>query len=165
MASPKTIKATKQVAAYCACFNLRKATRAVTQLYDKALAPSTLRVTQFTLLVALSRTEQLTLSQVAEHLVMDRTTLARNLTPLERDGLVTIRRGPDRRERYMHLTLRGHRALEQALPLWRQAQAQVERSVGHRAWSALHEGLQELTRTLRDVPSGPERRPERRPMS
>ena len=141
-----------EVASQCACFSLRKAARAVTQLYDKTLEPSGLRVTQFTLLVALSLTDQLTLSQVAEHLVMDRTTLTRNVVPLERDGLVKRERGPDRRERYLRVTPAGRRALEQALPLWRQAQAQVVRVISPDAWHALRLGLQAFTSAVRDTP-------------
>ena len=68
-------RAAAEIASQCACFSLRKAARAVTQLYDKTLEASGLRVTQFTVVVALSLSEQLTLSQVAERLVMDRTTL------------------------------------------------------------------------------------------
>jgi DNA-binding MarR family transcriptional regulator len=141
-----------EVASQCACFSLRKAARAVTQLYDKTLEPSGLRVTQFTLLVALSLSDQLTLSQVAERLVMDRTTLTRNVALLERDGLVKRERGPDRRERYLRVTLAGRRALEQALPLWRQAQAQVVRVISHDAWDALRVGLQAFTSAVREAP-------------
>ena len=143
-------RAAAEVATHCACFALRKAARAVTQLYDKALEPSGLRATQFTLVVALSLSEQLTLSQVAERLVMDRTTLTRNMTPLERDGLVIRERGPDRRERYLRLTPAGRRALAQALPLWRQAQAQAVTAIGQEAWRALRGGLQEFTSACAD---------------
>jgi DNA-binding MarR family transcriptional regulator len=141
-----------EVASQCACFTLRKAARAVTQLYDRTLEPSGLRVTQFTLLVALSLGDQLTLSQVAEQLVMDRTTLTRNVVPLERGGLVKRERGPDRRERYLRVTPAGRRALEQALPLWRQAQAQVVRVISQDAWHALRRGLQTFTSAVRDAP-------------
>jgi len=154
MASRKPNTVPDEVASDCVCFSLRKAARAVTQLYDRAFEDGALRVTQFTLLVALSQSEQLTLSQVAERLVMDRTTLTRNLAPLERDGLVTSERGPDRRERYMRLTPAGRRTLDQALPLWRQAQAQVMTAIGHHAWGALRRGLQELTTALRDASIG-----------
>ena len=137
--------AVAEVASHCVCFSLRKAARAATQVYDKALEPSGLRVTQFTLMVALSLSEGLTLSQVAERLVMDRTTLTRNVTPLERDGLVMSDRGPDRRERYLRLTAAGRRALARALPLWRRAQAEVVAGIGHGAWRALRGGLEEFT--------------------
>jgi DNA-binding MarR family transcriptional regulator len=103
--------AAAEIASQCACFSVRKAARAVTQLYDKTLEPSGLQVTQFTLLVAVSLSEQLTVSQVAERLVMDRTTLTRNVAPLERDGLVKRKRGPDRRERYLRVTPAGRRRM------------------------------------------------------
>jgi DNA-binding MarR family transcriptional regulator len=137
--------AAAEVASHCVCFRLRKAARAATQVYDKALEPSGLRVTQFTLMVALSLSEELTLSQVAERLVMDRTTLTRNVALLERDGLVTSERGPDRRERYLRLTAGGRRAVARALPLWRRAQAQVVAEIGHGAWRALRGRLAEFT--------------------
>lgn len=142
--------AAAEVASHCACFSLRKATRAVTRLYDRALESTGLRITQFTLLVALSLSRQLTLGQVADRLAMDRTTLTRNVAPLERDGLVKSERGPDRRERYMRLTPAGRRALERALPLWRRAQARVLITIGPDGWHALRRGLQEVTATMRD---------------
>jgi DNA-binding MarR family transcriptional regulator len=145
MAPRKIGTAAAEVASHCACFSLRKAARAATQVYDKTLAPSGLRVTQFTLMVALSLSEELTLSQVAERLVMDRTTLTRNVAPLERNGLVVSERGPDRRERYMRLTPAGRRVLAEALPLWRRAQAQAVAGIGHGAWRALRRGLAEFT--------------------
>ena len=143
---PRTARAAAaEVASHCVCFRLRKAARAATQVYDKALEPSGLRVTQFTLMVALALSEELTLSEVAERLVMDRTTLTRNVAPLERDGLVASARGPDRRERYLRVTAAGRRALTRALPLWRRAQAQVVAGIGHGAWRALRGGLEEFT--------------------
>src|SRR5262245_53691714 len=142
--------AAAEVASHCVCFSLRKAARAATQVYDKALEPTGLRVTQFSLMVALSLSEELTLSQVAERLVMDRTTLTRNVAPLERDGLVTSERGPDRRERYLRLTAAGRRALARALPPWRRAQAQVVAGIGHGAWRALRGGLEEFTAACTD---------------
>jgi DNA-binding MarR family transcriptional regulator len=151
MAERKRSDELVQVATQCACLNMRKATRAITQLYDATLAPAGLRATQFTLLVALSLAERLTLSQVAEHLVMDRTTLTRNVAVLERDGLVTSERGPDRRERYMRLTPSGRRALDQALPLWREAQAKTIKAVGPDAWRALSGGLQGFTAAMRET--------------
>jgi len=151
MASRDTKAAAAEVAGQCACFSLRKAARAVTQLYDRALEPSGLRVTQMTLLVALSLGEQLTLSRVAEVLAMDRTTLTRNLAPLEREGLVESERGPDRRERYMRLTLAGQRALARALPLWREAQGRVMKAMGPEEYRALRGGLQAFTTAMRGL--------------
>ncbi|MGH8659094.1 MAG: MarR family winged helix-turn-helix transcriptional regulator, partial [Gammaproteobacteria bacterium] len=97
----------QQVARQCACFNLRKATRAVTQLYDEVLRETGIRVTQLTLLVAAYLSGEIPISQMAEVLVMDRTTLTRNLKPLEAQGLIAIRSGADRREKLVTLTTRG----------------------------------------------------------
>ena len=110
----------------CACFNLRKAARAVTQLYEAALAPSGIHATQFSVLTALALVDSAPLSRVADGLVMDRTTLTRNLRPLVRRGWVRIEAGDeDRRERYLSLTRSGRAALDRALPLWQQAQARL----------------------------------------
>jgi len=128
----------------CACFNLRKAARAVTQLYEVALAPSGIRATQFSVLVALALVDGAPLSRVAEGLVMDRTTLTRNLRPLKRRGWVRIEAGEDRRERNLSLTRSGRAALDRALPLWQQAQARVLAHVGGARWAGLQRDLQGL---------------------
>jgi DNA-binding MarR family transcriptional regulator len=126
-----------EVARGCACFNLRKAARAITQLYDAALAPSGIRATQLSVLVALALGERAPMGRVADALVMDRTTLTRNLRPLERRGWVRIDRGADRRERFLSLTPSGRTVLEGALPLWQTAQARVVEHVGDFRWPTL----------------------------
>ena len=105
----------QQVARQCACFNLRKATRAVTQLYDEVLRETGIRVTQLTLLVAAYLSGEIPISQMAEVLVMDRTTLTRNLKPLQIQGLIAIRSGADRREKLVTLTTRGRAMVSKAL--------------------------------------------------
>jgi DNA-binding MarR family transcriptional regulator len=109
--------------------------------------------TQFTVLVAVSLSEQLSLSQIAERLVMDRTTLTRNVHPLERDGLVRSEHGPDRRERYMRLTVAGTKRLGRAMPLRRQAQARVMERLGEDAWRALRGGLLGITSSVQEATS------------
>ncbi len=131
----------------CGCFNLRKAARAVTQLYEAALAPSGIRATQFSVLVALALVDAAPLSRVADGLVMDRTTLTRNLRPLVRRGWVRIEAGEDRRERYLSLTRSGRAALDRALPLWQQAQARLHAHVGDARWGRLLADLQGLVAT------------------
>src|SRR5262245_23110545 len=111
-----------ELARSCACFNLRKAARAVTQIYEAALEPSGLKATQISLLVALAVRGSLPLTRLADVLVLDRTTLTRNLMPLKKKGWVASERGPDRRERYVALTRDGRAALERALPLWHAVQ-------------------------------------------
>src|SRR5215217_5827709 len=85
----------REVARACACANLRRAARAVTQVFDEALAPSGLRATQFTLLVTSRLMGESTINELAEKMAMDRTTLSRNLKPLVRSGLLEVRPGED----------------------------------------------------------------------
>jgi DNA-binding MarR family transcriptional regulator len=119
-----------KVGQVCACFNLRKAARAVTQLYEEMLRPSGLRGTQFALLVATKNLEPVTVKRLAKAMVMDRTTLTRDLKPLEKQGLLTVEVGEDRRERKVTLTLQGQQVLARALPLWEKAQARIEKGLG-----------------------------------
>ncbi len=130
-----------RVAGTCTCGNLRRAMRAVTQAYDAALAPSGLRATQFNVLVAIAHIGRPPLSRLAEALVMDRTTLSRNLRPLERDGLVAIAAGGDRRTREIRLTPKGRKALERALPLWERVQGRMRAGFGRKRWQALRGDL------------------------
>jgi DNA-binding MarR family transcriptional regulator len=147
--------ASAEVAANCACFNLRKAARAVTQLYDAALAPSGVRATQLSVLVALSLAERAPLSRVAEALVMDRTTLTRNLRPLQRRGWVRIEPGEDRRERTLCLTEDGRAALAAAMPHWQRAQARVLAEIGAARWTDLLTDLHGLISAAREAtPAG-----------
>jgi DNA-binding MarR family transcriptional regulator len=114
----------------CTCFNLRKATRAVTQLYDEFLRPSNLRATQFSLLGVLAQVGTASISELAQAAVMDRTTLKRNLELLEREGLVRIRPGSDARVRDVSLTQAARDRLLAALPYWEEAQAHVTSRLG-----------------------------------
>ena len=133
----------------CACLNLRRAARAVTQLYDEALRPAGLLATQFPLLSVSARLGRPTVSQLAEVLVMDRTTLTRNLKPLERDGLLRTAPGRDRRVREVLLTKKGQKVLLAAYPFWRQAQARVARGLGRARMKHLIAGLTATVGTLR----------------
>src|SRR5438876_11565211 len=100
----------------CNCSTLRSATRVLTQAYDEVLRPSGLRTTQFSILARLAGVGPVPLSELAELLAMDRTTLARNLRPLEREDFLRLEVGSDRRERLIHLTPAGRRALARAMP-------------------------------------------------
>jgi DNA-binding MarR family transcriptional regulator len=131
----------RTVAATCACGAIRKTSRAITQLYDAALQPSGLRVTQFTLLIAVTVAEAHTLSDLADRLVMDRTTLVRDLRLHEEQGLVAIAPGRDRRTRSVTITEKGRQMLAQALPLWKQAQARVVAGLGDDHLQALRADL------------------------
>ncbi|VAW89598.1 Transcriptional regulator, MarR family [hydrothermal vent metagenome] len=114
----------------CACFNIRKASRVVTQLYEEAMSETGLRGTQFTVLVMVAVFESITITHLAKNLVMDRTTLTRNLKPLEKRQLIAIVAGADRRTRVVQLTDSGHETLRAALPLWKKAQQKVAKFMG-----------------------------------
>lgn len=137
-----------EIATSCTCANVRKAARVITQYYDEALQPSGLRATQFTLLVALARAGTLPLTRLAEELVMDRTTLTRNLKPLENAGFIAIDEGSDRRTRMIRPTPQGLHTLALALPAWRQAQDRVMNLLGAQRWHSLYTALEETAATL-----------------
>jgi len=128
----------------CACGRLRRATRALTQLYDDAMAPAGLRVTQFSLLRTLAREGAMRIGDLAAHTLLDRTALSRNLDSLIERGLVGAVRGHDARTREVTLTSAGERALRDAEPHWRRAQATVRRTLGARKLDFLIETLGEL---------------------
>ena len=114
----------------CTCFNLRKAARAVTQLYDEFLRPSGLRTTQFSLLMLIRGLGPIRITELAGEAVMDRTTLKRNVELLERQGLVRIEPGEDARVREVSVTPAAMERLAEALPLWQRAQGHVTRQLG-----------------------------------
>ena len=136
--------------AACTCASLRKATRAVTQAYDAALRPAGLKATQFTTLAALARRGDAPLTQLAESLVMDRTTLTRNLKPLVRRDFIRIDPAADQRVRTVSLTADGRRVFEAALPGWRQAQARMVEGLGEARWSGLVQDLGAAVTVVRD---------------
>lgn len=108
----------------------RRAGRVLTRLYDEALAPAGLTLTQFTLLRVLSAMERPSLSELAAETAHEKSGLWRTLRPLVRDGLIDA--AADGRVQRLSLTDRGMMTLVRALPLWREAQARVERALGPR---------------------------------
>ena len=107
----KTLDSAKcmEIGRSCVCYNLRKAARAVTRLYDDFLRPSGIRTTQVSLLMTAKLRGPVTLGQLAEMTVTERTTLTRNLTVLEKKGFIRIDQGNDRRERQVSITGPGGR--------------------------------------------------------
>ncbi len=129
----------------CACATLRRATRTVSAVYDAVLAPSGLRITQFSVLRTLARLGPLPITRLAAEAALDRSTMGRNLDPLERRGLVRMAVGErDQRERVAHLTAPGEAAIEMALPYWRTAQERIAALVEPAAIGALAERLTAL---------------------
>jgi DNA-binding MarR family transcriptional regulator len=135
----------REVAFTCACFKLRKAARAVTQYYDAALQPSNLTINQFSLLVALNLAEQVPIGILADELVMDRTTLKRNIELLMRDGLAEIVQGNDKRTKLLKSTEKGRSSLERAIPLWDKAQNSLVARLGKQNLKELGNQLGAIT--------------------
>jgi DNA-binding MarR family transcriptional regulator len=134
----------KEIGRTCACFKVRKAARAITKLYEEVLRPSGLRATQFSLLMATRVLGPVTVVKLAEVMVMDRTTLTRNLRILEKRRLITIKPGEDRREREVSLTAAGLGALAKAIPLWQEAQNRVKKELGEERLQNLLGDLSEM---------------------
>jgi DNA-binding MarR family transcriptional regulator len=132
----------------CTCFNLRKTTRAVTQLFDEALKPCGLFATQFTLLAAVSSKENVTITELSKALVMDRTTLTRNLNPLQKSGWVKVIPGEDKRTRTLSLTRSGKKVLKQAMSHWKEVQNQVVKTLGESNWEDLLGNLSSTVKKL-----------------
>lgn len=133
------------VRAMCACNQLRRATRGVTQLYESALAPSRLKATQLPILVGLGSAGDLSVSTLADALSLDRTTLTRNLKVLEGRGLIRSREcDDDARVRMITLTLEGADVLAEALARWERIQREVEEIFGRDRLRALYDELDAL---------------------
>jgi DNA-binding MarR family transcriptional regulator len=134
----------------CTCLRMRRATRRVTQIYDRTLEPAGLTVNQFGLLAhlygaSLQGLAGWSVGTLAERLGMDPTTLNRNLKPLEARGLVADAADPaDGRVRLVRITGKGERELLRAIPLWQQAQARFATALGDRTTTALN-GLLDRT--------------------
>ncbi|MFZ5865437.1 MAG: MarR family winged helix-turn-helix transcriptional regulator [Thermodesulfobacteriota bacterium] len=135
----------------CVCFNVRKAARAVTQIYDNALRPAGLRGTQFTLLAAIKLLQPVTVAHLADATVTDRTTLGRNLKLLEKKGMIRILAGEDLRERNVYLTERGEAAVAKGISLWEKAQTTLTEQLGWEATERLLADLALLVEAARRV--------------
>ena len=136
----------------CACSRLRRASRAITQLYDDALASSGLRLTQFGVLRTLSRHEAMTIGALASEMLLDRTALSRNLDPHATRGLIAISHGADQRTRQLALTAAGRDALDAAEPHWAHAQREVARRIGKPRLDQLYALLEDIERLHPSLP-------------
>jgi len=115
----------------CNCLAARQAARHITQFYDQYLASSGLRTTQFSILAKLRRLGPMTINRLAREMVMDRTTLGRNILPLERDGLIAVEQGSiDRRSKELRVTEAGEARFRAGVKGWVQAQRQFEKAFG-----------------------------------
>ncbi len=138
---------------HCMCALVRKVSRSLTSLYDQMLAPSGLRVTQYSLLVNIRRQGTATPSKLSRILLMDKTTLTRNLTLLEKNGLIFIRPGRDGRVKEIGLSEKGTMALDRARPLWENVQSYVGDRMGVSGAEELMERLNGLLHDLEGKPA------------
>jgi len=122
----------------CSCFLLRKLTRRVTQAYDRVLAEAGLTITQYSLLAHLARGEGASVSALAARMGMDRTTLVRNLKPLEAAGWVRYGERRAGKRAALELSAAGRARLRAAAPLWERAQSDLEALLGAKRVSGLH---------------------------
>jgi DNA-binding MarR family transcriptional regulator len=129
----------------CMCASFRRASRALTQVYDDALRPLGLRATQFTVLQVLTLVGEASQSDLAAILALDSTTLTRTLAILGRRRWIAERRGRDRRERRLRLAKAGQRKFFHALPAWRKTQDRLSRRLGEKRWRQLFDETREIT--------------------
>ena len=141
-------KTRREMGKGCACFNLRRTARLVTQRFDRAFRGSGITANQFSILMASYNEEPILLTRLAKFLGMERTTLSRNLSLLASRGLVSIETGSDKRERRIAVTEKGIALLEMTVPLWQEAQKDVVESVGQKEWEGVLSGLHKVARGL-----------------
>src|SRR5579884_1209723 len=129
----------------CHCTTLRYAAQTLTEVYDRILAPSGLRVTQYMLLETILEDEaEQSITDLAQKLGSDRSTIGRNVRILARDGLVSLSRGSDRREHTVHVTQKGREAVSLARPSWQKAQTAVVDTLGQDQLNTLRTLLSQL---------------------
>ena len=134
----------------CVCFNLRWVARAVTQFYDSEMRRHGIRPTQGTLLLALNAKESWTMAELSDCLGLERTTLVRNLQPLQRDGLVTADGGGRGRRVELAITAKGRKQVEKFMPAWESAQSTAVQVLGEKRWSALLADLEKVASALKN---------------
>lgn len=129
----------------CMCGNLRRAARALTQMYERELRPLGLRSTQLTIFQVIDRTGELTQHRLGQILAMDSTSLTRTLAIMLREGWLKERRGEDRRERWIGMSPAGKEKLRSALPAWEKTQGRLRRKMGPQSYENLMQQTRQLT--------------------
>ena len=126
----------------CVCFNLRWVTRAVTQFYDAEMRRHGIRPTQESILASLQTKNSWNMAELSDWLGMDRTTLVRNLRPLQRDGFVKAVGGGRGNRVELTITTKGRKQIEKLTPTWKSAQNAVVKTLGEKRWSAILSDLE-----------------------
>ena len=131
----------------CACFDLRKATRAVSRLYDDCLRASSLNITQYSMLRMIEVGQEISVSTLVRYMVMDQTSVTRALAPLQRNRLIRSHAGSDKRTRVISLTKKGAKLI--AKPRWDEAQRSFRNLIGDERWTVMRGVLRDTTRVVR----------------
>jgi DNA-binding MarR family transcriptional regulator len=134
----------------CTCTALRKTSRAVTRVYDEAMAPAGITISQFAILRTLRRQGPLPLSRLAERMVMERTSLYRMLAPLETRHLIRIEAGAGR-ARSASIADAGEKLLDESDAVWSETQQRFVAALGHEKWTALQALLAEVTQAAERI--------------
>ena len=132
----------------CLCASLRRASRALTQLYEEELRPLGLRASQFTILQVLSLAGEVTQGELGRMLAMDSTTLTRTLAIMSRHGWITRRPGEDRRVTRIALAKAGKTQYERGLACWAKVQSVVRKRLGSACWDEFMNTSNDVTRMV-----------------
>lgn len=133
----------------CTCFNVRRVSRVITQCFDAEVRRHGIRPTQTPILRALQAKDGWSMAELSDWLAMERTTLLRNLRPLQRASLVKVQGGGQGGRVMIEITAKGRKALSDTLPAWRSAQEKVVAILGKERWSAIISDLQEVSARLK----------------
>jgi DNA-binding MarR family transcriptional regulator len=136
---------------HCACFNVRRVSRVITQFFDAEVRRHGLRPTQTPILGALMAKSGWGMAELSDWLGMERTTLVRNLRPLLRDGLVRTSGAGRGGKVELAITRKGRAALAKLLPAWRSAQEKVVATLGKERWSEIISDLEQVASKLKSL--------------
>lgn len=133
----------------CVCANLRKKTRAVTQLYDKLLQPTGLKVTQYSMLAHIDLQQAVSISRLGEILQLDQTTVTRNINLLKQHGYVALKRDTnDARTKQITLTEKGLEKLHEAAPIWQAIQDRIIEDIGIEKYADFYDTLRTMQKII-----------------
>jgi DNA-binding MarR family transcriptional regulator len=135
----------------CLCSSFRRTARALSQVYEEAMRPTGLRITQFTILQALARTGEVKQGRLGEILVMDSTSLTRTLRIMRQQGWIAERRGEDQRERWLKLSKAGEAKLKIATATWEKVQARLQAKLGEAGWKSVMQWTNQVTGMAADL--------------
>jgi DNA-binding MarR family transcriptional regulator len=133
----------------CTCFNVRRISRAITQFFDAEVRRHGIRPTQAPILRSLQAKNGWSMAELSEWLGMERTTLLRNLRPLQRDGFVRAKGGGQGGHVKLEITEKGRAAIAKTLPAWRSAQDKVVAILGNERWSTIISDLNDVVTKLK----------------